>query len=326
MSSATSPRPGWDAPVAPPAPFRLRHLPSRGRVRGYDTQDWAIPHRGVRRPTHDESTRTRIAAAALLLPPTGAIGGWAAAHLRGVPWHEGTRADGTALSVPLVVPPPAQIRPQAGVLVCRSTLDPAEVDVVDGLRVTGHARTAFDLARAGSVADALGSVDAYLRATRLSRAELWAEVAKRGRWTGVPQARVVAGLADPMAASPQESWLRLVWLQAGLPMPLVNVPVFDRDGVFVGKPDLLDPASGLAGEYEGDQHRTDATQWRTDVGRYRRFERLGLLVVRATAADRRNPAELIAALVRARRRGLARQRSSDGWSLGRNRPHPPRTV
>ncbi len=137
---------------------------------------------------------------------------------------------------------------------------------------------------------------------------------------------MVAGLADPMAASPQESWLRLVWLQAGLPMPLVNVPVFDRDGVFVGKPDLLDPASGLAGEYEGDQHRTDATQWRTDVGRYRRFERLGLLVVRATAADRRNPAELIAALVRARRRGLARQRSSDGWSLGRNRPHPPRTV
>lgn len=326
MSSATSPSADPNLSDGPPVPLRLRHISSRGRIRAYDSQDWAIPHRGVRRPKWDESTRTRIAAAALLLPPTGAIGGWAAAHLRGVPWHEGARADGTSLPVPLVVPPPAQIRPQSGVWISRSVLYPAEISVVDGVPVTSHARSAFDLARTGSVAEALGSVDAYLRATGLSQPDLWSEVGRRGRWTGVPQARVVAGLADPRSASPQESWLRLVWLQAGLPMPLINAPVFDRDGTFVGKPDLLDPESGLAGEYEGDQHRADAHQWRSDVGRYRRFERLGLIVVRATAADRRNPGELLAALVRARRRGLARQRSSDGWSLGRNRPCTPRTV
>lgn len=52
--------------------------------------------------------------------------------------------------------------------------------------------------------------------------------------------------------------MRLVYvLDAGLPDPLVNHPVLDAAGHFLGTPDLLDPQSGHAVEYDGwrDQSR-----------------------------------------------------------------------
>lgn len=45
------------------------------------------------------------------------------------------------------------------------------------------------------------------------------------------------------------------------------------------------PSRRLVIEYEGDQHRTDAAQWASDIARYREFERLGWSTLRVTNRD-----------------------------------------
>ena len=86
-------------------------------------------------------------------------------------------------------------------------------------------------------------------------------------------------------------------------------------------PDLFDPDAGLALEYDGaswDGDRTeghrDRRQHREDNVREEAVERLGVIVVRADAADvgphRRQTAYR---LQRARADGLARDRRRDRW-------------
>jgi hypothetical protein len=108
--------------------------------------------------------------------------------------------------------------------------------------------------------------------------------------------------------------LRYVWIVlAGLPKPVVNPVVVDEDGWFVGKPDLLDPGAGATGEYDGAQHR-DLRQHTDDNDREESFERVNLVVARATAVDlwsRR--ARLVWRLQDAYRRGRSRDRARDRW-------------
>lgn len=49
--------------------------------------------------------------------------------------------------------------------------------------------------------------------------------------------------------------------------------------------DLVYPEERVWIEVEGDQHRTDRRQWRTDVVRYERLTDLGWRVIRVTAGD-----------------------------------------
>jgi hypothetical protein len=81
-----------------------------------------------------------------------------------------------------------------------------------------------------------------------------------------------------------ESVLRLLWVDANLPSPLVNASIFDQRGRFVARPDLLDPTSGLIGEYNGAWHKLGA-QPRRDRARERAIERLGFKVVNIGASD-----------------------------------------
>ena len=49
--------------------------------------------------------------------------------------------------------------------------------------------------------------------------------------------------------------MMLIWMvDADLPRPLMNQPVFDLDGRHVATPDLLDVEAGLACEYNGSLH------------------------------------------------------------------------
>ncbi len=49
--------------------------------------------------------------------------------------------------------------------------------------------------------------------------------------------------------------MRMIWVvDAGLPRPLCNMPIFDRHGRHIGTPDLLDPVAGVVGEYDGALH------------------------------------------------------------------------
>ena len=77
--------------------------------------------------------------------------------------------------------------------------------------------------------------------------------------------------------------MRLIWtLECGWPRPLTNVPIFDRRGRHIGTPDLFDPTSGIAGEYDGAVHLT-AERRRRDLGRIADFRAVGIDVVTAVA-------------------------------------------
>jgi len=84
--------------------------------------------------------------------------------------------------------------------------------------------------------------------------------------------------------------MRLVWvLDARLANPLCKVPVFSLDGRLLGCPDLLDVEAGVAGEYDGADHK-DGPRHQKDVARELLMRDHGLeyfTVVGGDLSDRR---------------------------------------
>ena len=99
-------------------------------------------------------------------------------------------------------------------------------------------------------------------------------------------ARVKAGVR-----SPRETRLRLLLEDARLPEAEINWRLRDHAGRFVAELDLAYPQWRVAVEYDGDQHRTDRTQYVKDIRRTAELERMGWIVVRVVAEDR--PAEIL---------------------------------
>jgi hypothetical protein len=195
---------------------------------------WRAPSHGVRMwdglAADDPVVRIRVVAATL--PSDAVITGWAAAYLLGVQWLDGrdlTTSDDAVLDVVVLRNrdrPPLRRR---GLRTLRSAVDVEDVVMADGLCVTHPVRTAFELLRSSPLVEAVASVDAMLTAGLTTVDELADYVRQRPRWRGVPHARRVLELVVPGAESPMESRLRLIWIRGGLPRPLVNVPLYDRD-------------------------------------------------------------------------------------------------
>jgi hypothetical protein len=134
-------------------------------------------------------------------------------------------------------------------------------------------------------------------------------------WRGIQQARRALALCDPMARNAWETRMRLVWLlDAGLPAPLCNPPIFDHFEGLLGLPDLLDPVAGVVFEYDGAGHRRTGQHDR-DNRREELFEEHGLVVARVGRADLDDRRALAERMRRTRRRGLRRDRRADAWTL-----------
>jgi hypothetical protein len=82
-----------------------------------------------------------------------------------------------------------------------------------------------------------------------------------------------------------ETRLRLLIVLAGLPEPEVNFIVRDENGEWELRFDLCYPQLKLIIEYDGAQHRLEATQWSHDVRRREWLERNGwrIIIVNADA-------------------------------------------
>lgn len=78
-------------------------------------------------------------------------------------------------------------------------------------------------------------------------------------------ARRAASFVRARVDSPRESRLRMMLVLAGLPTPECNPGIGTE--WFLGHGDLVYEANRVVLEYEGDQHRTDPTQWNLDIGR-----------------------------------------------------------
>ena len=88
------------------------------------------------------------------------------------------------------------------------------------------------------------------------------------------------------------------------PEPECNYRVFDEQGRFLARGDLVYPGYRLFIEYQGDHHRTDRAQWRADIRRIGRLEDHGWQVLQFTDDDLQDPATLVARIaLRLRARG-----------------------
>jgi restriction endonuclease-like protein len=155
-------------------------------------------------------------------------------------------------------------------------------DVIDwlGLRVTSPLATAVHLARHLTRPFALSALDAMARAELVTPVAVRDAVRDYPHHPGIRQARELAGLIEPAAESPGESWLRLRMIDAGFPRPVPQVVI--RDGLREYRVDLafLDPLPGrgarrLALEYDSDQWHSTAEQLAADASRRGRLDRVG---------------------------------------------------
>ncbi|MBA2769880.1 MAG: hypothetical protein H0U35_12300 [Sporichthyaceae bacterium] len=271
-------------------------------------------------PAQVDEPRTRILAAAELMPKGAAIGGWAALHLLGVLDMDGRTGPGAAVELPVLVcvGPAGRMRRRPGVHVDRSALGPHDLAEVDGVSVTTAVRSCVDIMRSDGLEEGTVAGDAAIRFGAMTRAGLITYVAGVSRMRAIPVIRRAAALVDGRAASRPESRFRVVWVvEAGLPVPLVNCDVVDEQGFLLGVADLIDLEAAMVGEYDGKDHR-DLKRHTSDNVREEGFERHNLVVVRATALDlwpRR--ARLVTRLQAAHRDGLSRDRSRDRWDIRR---------
>jgi hypothetical protein len=228
------------------------------------------------------------------------VAGVAASALHGAQWGD---AD---IPVELVL---SNTRPPRGIVARDQLLAEAEVTRVAGLPVTTLARTAYDLGRYLPRGPAVARLDALMRATPFSTEDVLLIAKRYPGARGVRRLRSVLPLVDGGAASPKETWLRLLLIGAGFPTPTTQIPVVEGY-CYLAMLDMGWPEFGVAAEYDGDQHRSDRRRYVKDQRRLRKLAEMGWIIVRVIAEDK--PEDVIE---RVRRALLAR-----GW-----RPEPLRS-
>lgn len=288
--------------------------PTRAETRGCS---WRRSSWGMYVPAHvDMTTEQRIVEAAALLPPHGAVTGWAALHWLGATrWFDGLAADGSLLSIPLAVGG-EDIRSQPGIAVNAERLDPRDVVVADGIRVTTPARSAcFEMRYAPNVRQAARVLSMAAYSDLVSVDELADYASRHSGWTGIPRCRAAVPLAEENCWSPMELEMVLVWrIDAELARPLCNHPLFDRSGHHVGTPDLLDVEAGVLGQYDGSLH-LEGAQRSVDVRSEERYRDLGLECFTMLSADRASRRRMAERMLAARSRAKWAVESERQWTV-----------
>jgi hypothetical protein len=275
---------------------------SEAVVRGSLTKSDLRRHRAIFRDVyvpklHQPSLRDRTVGAWLWSRRRAVVAGVAASALHGAQWVD---AD---VPVELIAP---NARRQGGLVVRNETLADDEISYVARLPVTTAARTAYDLGRHLPRGQAIARIDALMHATSFSVEEVVLLAKRHPGARGLRRLRVTLPYVDGGAASPKETWLRLLLIDAGLPTPTTQIPVFDgyRPVAFL---DMGWEEFKVAAEYDGDQHRSDRRQYVKDIRRHEVVDDLGWHVVRVVSEDR--PLDVIDRICKALwRRGYRRDR------------------
>lgn len=232
--------------------------------------------RGIYLPRHHRpSLRDRIEGA-LLVAPGAVVAGVAASALHGAKWVDDD------VDIELI----AACRPQPGLVVRREALGEGEIMTVHGLRVTSPARTAFDLGRHLTRDMAVTRLDALMNAKpfAVEDVELIAKVHPGRRW--LTRLNSALPLVDGGAESPKETWLRLLFADAGLPTPTTQFVVRTESGRYVRRIDMAWEKFKVGAEYDGQQHLTERAQYAKDVWANRELRRLNWHLVHVIKEDR----------------------------------------
>lgn len=281
-------------------PDHLRHSPFRGSeaVRGGALTSAQLRRSCWRRLFPDVYVHrdvpvthgVRAIAAGRLLLPDDVVTGVSAATLWGVPLGsadedvEITRWPGRH---PVRVP---------GLRVRRADMEERTVVRHRGVHLTTPEATAVRLAAALPRVDAVAAVDQLVV---LAGADL-----EEVRWLagtvdgpGCRRARQAVALADGLAESPQESRLRLLIGDHGLPAPVAQFRVVDG-GRVVARVDFGWPVQRVALEYDGLWH-SEPGQFARDRERLNRLTAAGWRVLFVTATDLHHPGRLVARIAAA---------------------------
>lgn len=263
-------------------PIRVSATGADGITRGVlQGPAYRLTSRGVRLPTPGiEDLQSRVRAALLPIGHRAIVCRSTAALLLGLPVPRLLEEDVRVhLLLDRAVPRPRR----RDVATHQGPLAKGEVVRFAGLMLTSPARTYVDLAALLGRADLAAVGDAVLRSG--CSPETLLEVAeRRGRYPGKALARSTVDWLNAAAESPQESRLRVVLREAGLPQPRVNAVIRDAHGHPVARGDLVFDEAMLVVEYDGADHLTPERQ-RRDAERRASLQALGWMVLELNRYD-----------------------------------------
>lgn len=279
MTERWSPRVEWPDGLARPVEVDPSGAagPTRFQTRG---PLWERSSRGLYVPAgvDRDLVEQRIVEQAARLPAGGAVTGWAALRVAGGKYFDGLAPDGTTrLPVPLAVPPTSCLAAGRGAMILRADLPKEAIHEVNGIRCTLPPRAVFDeIRRQDDLRERVVVLDMAVVAGFVTLREVDDFIGAYAGRPAVERLREARALAVDRSASPMETRMRLVWiLDAGLPHPRCNWPIADRNGRYLGKPDLLVELLAVFGEYDGREHRS-GPRHAVDVGRFEDFIGTGL--------------------------------------------------
>ncbi|TIC87790.1 DUF559 domain-containing protein [Nocardioides sp. GY 10113] len=167
-------------------------------------------------------------------------------------------------------------------------LQPSDVTVVHGVRVTTPLRTALDLGCHLRRREAHAAMSELAGLHDLTAEMMTRELGRfRGR-RGVVQLRELVPSVEPGIESPREAWILLALLDAGLPRPEPQVWV-EIDGEPVYRLDFAYRRAKVAIEYDGSDSHSSPAQQAHDRERRERLRALGWRVIVVRRGDFTDP-------------------------------------
>ena len=201
------------------------------------------------------TVRDRAIGAWLYSRRVGIVTGLAASSLHGARWID------TDIDIELIF---TYTRPPDGIIARNERIASDEWRELDGLPVATPSRTAFDLGRHRPDYEALGRLDALMRAQPFSIGDVALLAERYWGARGVARLKALLPFIDGGAESPRESWWRKLVLDCGFPTPRTQIPVADETGHHVRFLDFGWEDYKVALEYDGDQHQSDRAQYLKD--------------------------------------------------------------
>ena len=231
------------------------------------------------------------ALAALMVAPTGSV---LSHHSAATLWG-GTPPDSGEVHVTVTGDARQKTR---GIRPHRAKVLPPAV-TRHGLRATPPERTWLDMAGCCDLVQLVSLGDSLVRSGATTPERL-VNAVPAGKGKQVRLARRAAGLVRARVDSPMESRLRLLFVLAGLPEPVVNHEIRDEEGRVRYRVDLSFPEQRLAFEFEGRQHVDVVEQWEKDIVRREDLEAEGWRFVLVTSSTLyAAPADVLARVVAA---------------------------
>lgn len=291
-----------DAGLDPTGFTYRKALESGFTRRRLERDDLQRPFRGVRTVDADLNSHLERCIAYAALGRTGHhFSHFSAARIHGLPIPGSGAADLVDISVFAPLKPPKM----RGVRSHELKAGGHRIVTVDGLSCISPEDTWAQLSGRLSLPDLVAIGDFLITGdepysgepSELTHRDLERAIRHHGRRRGVQMLRQALERVRFGSLSPQESRLRMLLVDAGLPEPELN-PRIVVDSRFIAMVDLAYRDRRLAIEYLGDHHRTDPVLYRADITRRERLAAVGWNTIFVTAADLAGPVPLAVRHVR----------------------------